>query len=50
MRAEALTGYLGWSLGLLERAEPCPAGELVARFAWDKVRRETWVVPADFRN
>jgi len=48
MRPEELAGYLGWSLGLLDRAEPCPAVELVARFAWEKVRRETWVLPAGF--
>ncbi|MFL6201596.1 MAG: tRNA glutamyl-Q(34) synthetase GluQRS [Thermoanaerobaculia bacterium] len=44
MRPEELAGYLGWSLGLLDRAEPCAAAELVARFGWEKVRRETWVV------
>ena len=41
---EALAGYLGWSLGILDRAEPCPAAELVPLFAWERVRKETWVV------
>lgn len=47
MRPEELAGWLGWSLGLLDRAEPCPAGELVPLFSWEKVRRETWVMPPD---
>ncbi|HWM90844.1 MAG TPA: tRNA glutamyl-Q(34) synthetase GluQRS [Thermoanaerobaculia bacterium] len=48
VRPEALAGWLGWSLGILDRAEPCPAAELVLLFAWEKVRRETWVLPPDF--
>jgi glutamyl-tRNA synthetase len=44
MRPEELAGYLGWSLGLLDRAEACPAVELVPRFSWEKVRRDAWVV------
>ena len=44
MRPEELAGYLGWSLGILDRDEPCPAAELVPLFSWKKVRRETWVV------
>jgi glutamyl-tRNA synthetase len=44
-RPEALAGYLGWSLGILDRAEPCPAAELVPLFGWEKVGRETWVLP-----
>ncbi|MFP5286627.1 MAG: tRNA glutamyl-Q(34) synthetase GluQRS [Thermoanaerobaculia bacterium] len=47
MRPEELAGWLGWSLGLLDRAEPCAAAELAPLFAWDKVRRETWVAPPD---
>lgn len=45
VRAEALVGYFGWSLGLLDRPEPCRAADLVPVFSWEKVRRETWVVP-----
>lgn len=44
MHPEELAGYLGWSLGILERPEPCTAAELVPLFAWEKVRRETWVM------
>jgi glutamyl-tRNA synthetase len=44
VRPEALAGYLGWSLGILDRSEPCPAAELVPLFSWEKVRRETWVL------
>ena len=42
MRPEELVGWLGWSLGLLDRAEPCSAAELVPLFAWEKVTKETW--------
>ena len=48
MHPKELAGYLGWSLGLLDRAEPCTVAELVPRFAWEKIRRETWVLPEDF--
>lgn len=30
-------GWLGYSLGCLERPEPCAAADLIPRFAWDKV-------------
>ncbi len=45
---EELIGWLGWSLGCLERPEPCALQELVPRFGWMKVPRgnvalpETW--------
>ncbi len=32
-----LLGWLGWSLGCLDRPEPCRAAELVPRFAWARV-------------
>ena len=35
--AEAIVGWLGWSLGCQARPEPCRAGDLVASFAWDRV-------------
>lgn len=47
MRPEALAGYLGWSLGISDRPEPCPVAELVPLFEWEKVRRETWMLPPD---
>jgi glutamyl/glutaminyl-tRNA synthetase len=34
---ERVLGWLGWSLGCLERPEPVRAAELVARFSWDRV-------------
>ncbi|WP_243302905.1 tRNA glutamyl-Q(34) synthetase GluQRS [Geothrix oryzisoli] len=33
----AILGWLGWSLGCLERPEPCRAGDLIASFAWNQV-------------
>lgn len=48
MSADELAGWLGWSLGLLERPEACAAADLVPRFAWEKVGRETWVLPPGF--
>jgi len=47
VRPEALAGYLGWSLGILDRAMPCPAGDLISRFSWESVGKETWVLPED---
>ena len=32
-----LLGWLGWSLGCLDRPEPCAAADLVPRFAWARV-------------
>jgi glutamyl-tRNA synthetase len=46
VRPEELEGYLGWSLGLLDRAEPCRAAELVPLFAWEKIGKETWGLTA----
>ncbi len=47
VRPEQLAGYLGWSLGLLERPEPCPASALIERFCWERIGRASWVLPAD---
>lgn len=47
VRPEALIGCFGWSLGLLDRPEPCRAAELVPLFSWEKVGRETWVLPEE---
>ncbi|HZF08783.1 MAG TPA: tRNA glutamyl-Q(34) synthetase GluQRS [Thermoanaerobaculia bacterium] len=44
---EALTGHLAFSLGLLDRSQPCRPEELVAGFAWERVGREEWGVPGD---
>lgn len=32
-----ILGWLGYSLGCLDRPEPCTAGELVSAFAWERV-------------
>ena len=34
---EEVLGWLGWSLGCLERPEPCTAADLVQGFAWGGV-------------
>jgi glutamyl-tRNA synthetase len=47
VRPEALVGYLGWSLGLLDRPEPCPAAGLISRFGWERVGKEIWILPED---
>jgi glutamyl-tRNA synthetase len=45
--APALAGWLGWSLGLLERPEPCTPADLVPLFAWERIRRDEVRLPAD---
>lgn len=45
MHPEEMAGWLGWSLGLLDRPEPCRAAELVPLFSWEKVGKETWLLP-----
>lgn len=40
-----LLGWLGWSLGCLDRQEPCAASDLVARFDWSNVPCEPVRVP-----
>jgi glutamyl-tRNA synthetase len=47
VRPEALAGYLGFALGLLDRPEPCRPAELVPLFAWERVGRAEWEVPGD---
>ncbi|HET9211897.1 MAG TPA: tRNA glutamyl-Q(34) synthetase GluQRS [Thermoanaerobaculia bacterium] len=44
---EAVTGYLAFSLGLLDRPEPCRPADLVPVFAWEKIGRADWVLPED---
>jgi glutamyl-queuosine tRNA(Asp) synthetase len=34
-----LLGWLGWSLGCLDRPEPCAARDLISAFAWARVPR-----------
>jgi glutamyl-tRNA synthetase len=45
VHSEALVGYLGWSLGLLDRPEPCRLAELIPVFSWDRISREDWRLP-----
>lgn len=45
IQPEALTGYLGWSLGILDRPELVSVNELIPRFAWENVATETWTLP-----
>lgn len=47
VHSEALVGYLGWSLGLLDRPEPCRPAELIPAFAWERIRREDWRLGTD---
>jgi len=44
---QALTGWLGWSLGLLGRPAPCRPADLIPLFAWERVRREEILLPED---
>jgi glutamyl-tRNA synthetase len=50
VRPEALVGYLGWSLRLLDRPEPCAAAEMIGRFSWERIGTESWVLPEDMRQ
>ena len=40
-----VVGWLGFSLGCLDRPEPCRAEDLVPRFAWDRVPKGDAAVP-----
>lgn len=42
----SLLGWLGWSLGCLDRPEPCRAEDLVRPFAWARVPSGPVAVPA----
>jgi glutamyl-tRNA synthetase len=42
---EAVTGYLAFSLGLIDRAEPCRPADLIPVFAWERIGRTDWVLP-----
>lgn len=45
--AESLTGYLAYTLGLLDRPVAARPSDLVSVFSWSKVRREDWRLPPD---
>jgi glutamyl-tRNA synthetase len=44
---EAVVGYLAFSLGLIDRPEPCRPADLVPLFAWERIGRAGWVLPED---
>jgi glutamyl-tRNA synthetase len=44
---EAVTGYLAFSLGWLDRPEPCRPGGLIPLFSWDRIARADWRLPED---
>jgi glutamyl-tRNA synthetase len=48
-RPEAVTGYLAYSLGLLDRPESCRPIDLVPLFAWEKIGRVDWTLPESLR-
>jgi glutamyl-tRNA synthetase len=48
VRPQALVGALAFSLGLLREPTPCAPAELVPRFRWEALPRETWTLPHDF--
>ena len=47
LRAAQVVGYLAWSLGLLDRPAAVSSRELLDVFAWNRVGREDFVLPAD---
>jgi glutamyl-tRNA synthetase len=47
VRPEAVAGYLGHSLGLLDRPEPCRPGDLIPLFSWGRIPRTDWILPED---
>jgi len=44
-RPEAVTGYLAFSLGLIDRPEPCRPADLISEFSWEKIGRADWTLP-----
>ncbi len=45
-----ILGWLGFSLGCLDRPEPCEAGDLLGRFDWGRVPRGEVPVPQRFQG
>jgi len=45
VQPEVVTGYLAFSLGLVDRPEPCRPADLVASFTWERIGRAEWVLP-----
>jgi glutamyl-tRNA synthetase len=47
VRPETVTGYLAFSLGLVDRPEPCRPADLAKVFAWERIGRVDWVLPEE---
>lgn len=47
VRPETLVGSLAFSLGLLDRPEPCRPEDLVPVFTWNRIGREDWRLPGE---
>ena len=45
---DEIIGWLGCSLGCLDRAEPCATRELVPHFHWSKVPLQKVTVPGTY--
>lgn len=48
VQPQQLTGYLAYTLGILDRPVACEPRDLVPLFRWEKMRPEPFVVPKDF--
>jgi glutamyl-tRNA synthetase len=48
VRASQLTGYLAWTLGLVERPVAVSAAELVEAFSWTSIGTADFRLPRDF--
>jgi glutamyl-tRNA synthetase len=44
---ERVVGWLACTLGLLERSRPVTPRELLPLFAWERLRRNDWVLAGD---
>jgi glutamyl-tRNA synthetase len=50
IRSSQLTGYLAWTLGLLDRPAPATPRDLLATFTWSKIPHEDFRLPPDFAD
>ena len=50
MSPQMLLGFLAYSAGLIEKAEPVSAAELATEFSWQKIRSEDICLTADIFN
>ena len=47
VRPQQVVGWAAHSLGLIDKAEPCDAGELIDRFDWSKLPTKDTVIDSD---